>query len=125
MIEKRLLTDLEYTITSTTTIVLSNDIVFEHKNIGLIVVTADNEIVYNLLCEDLKCTVSSQTITLLDKNIELTDSLTIVLQFEEGSDAERLDDITLWNKRQEKLLYRIGEGIEESNRWLKKIYNPE
>jgi hypothetical protein len=122
---KRLLTDNEYTITSTTTIVIDGSISFEHKNIGLIIVTVDNNIVYNFACDDVKCTVVGSIITLVDKEIETTDSLTIVLQFEEGSDLEQLKETTLWNKRQEALLKESLEVQTETLKYIKKLYNPE
>ena len=122
---KKLLTDQEYTITSTSTIKIDSTIKFEAKNLSLILVTASNKIVYNFACDDKKATVSGQTITLVDERILTTDLLTIIMTFEEGSEIERLDDILLWNKRVHNTLVSIVEQQTETNKLLKKIYNHE
>lgn len=122
---KKLLTEEEYTVTSENTIVISNSISFEAKNLNLILVTEDNRIVYNFACDDKKAIVTEQTITLIDETILDTDSLTIIMSFDEGSDIERLEDIILWNTRIESLLQSIVDGQEITNKWLRKIYNPE
>ena len=122
---KKLLSDAEYTITSTTTIVIDIDIKFEHKNISLITQTLSNDIVFNFACEDLRATLLGNTITLVDDVVILGEELSIILSFEEGSSTAELKDITLWNKRQEGLLEELLEEQKLTNKLLKKIYNPE
>ena len=122
---KRLLTDKEYTITSTNTIVIGSSVSFEQKNLNLIIDTVDNRIVYNFACDDKRATVSGQTITLLDETVLTTDSLTIIMSFEEGREIARLDEAILWNKKIHDTLVYLAEGQAETNKLLKKIYNPE
>lgn len=122
---KRLLTDKEYTITGTKTIVIDNEINFEQKNLNLIIDTVDNRIVYNFACDDKRATVLGQIITLLDETVALTDTLTIILSFDQGSEIARLEENILWNSRQEKLLAEMLEEQKITNKILKKIYNPE
>lgn len=88
---KRLLTDAEYTITSTTTIVIASSISFEHKNLALITQTLSNDIVFNFACEDLRATLSGNTITLVNGVVILGEELSIILSFEEGeTEQEKL-----------------------------------
>ena len=122
---KRLLTDQEYTILSTTTIVIDNNIKFKHKNISLITQTLSNDIVFNFACEDLRATLAGNVITLVDETVILGEELSIILSFEEGSSIDKLEDITLWSKRQEGLLTRILEEQKLTNKILNKIYNPQ
>ena len=122
---KRLLTDTEYTVTSTNTIVIDLGISFEQKNLNLIIDTVDNRIVYNFACDDKRATVSGKTITLIDETVLTTDSLTIIMSFDEGSEIEKLEEGILWNKRIHDTLVYLAEGQAETNKILKKIYNPE
>ena len=122
---KRLLSDLEYTISGIDTIIIDSNISFVQKNISLIVKTLTNEIVYNFACEGFSGSVDGNTITLLDKEVSLIDELTIILILEDDSELKELEAVTLWNKRQESLLSRQIELQEETNKYLKKIYNPQ
>ena len=122
---KKLLTDQEYTVTSTSIINIDNSIKFEAKNLSLILDTTDNRIVYNFACEDKRATVVGNTITLLDETILTTDSLTIIMSFDEGSEIEKLDNILLWQKKVLNTLVAQVEQQIETNKLLKKIYNPE
>jgi hypothetical protein len=122
---KKLLSDIEYTITSPTTIVIDPSISFEARNLNLILDTVDNRIVYNFACDDKRATIVGQTITLLDESVLLTDSLTIIMSFDEGSEIEKLQDIVLWNTRIESLLQTFVDQQKITNKYLKKIYNPE
>lgn len=122
---KKLLIDTEYTVTSTTTILVDGNIKFEAKNLSLILDTVDNRIVYNFACEDKRAAVSNNTITLLDETVELTDSLTIIMSFDEGSEIDKLDNIILWNSRIEGILEESLEEQRTTNKYLKKIYNHE
>jgi hypothetical protein len=122
---KRLLTDNEYTIINTTTILIDSSVEFEAKNLNLILDTTDNRIVYNFACEDKRASISGQTITLLDETVELTDSLTIIMSFDEGSEIEKLENLIVWNSRIESLLEESLEEQRITNKYLKKIYNPE
>jgi hypothetical protein len=122
---KRLLTDSEYTVTSDTTITIDSSIAFGAENLNLIIDNTDNRIVYNFACEDLRATVSSQTITLVDTTIDTSDSLTIIMSFEKGDSLDKLDNIILWDSRIESLLKEFLEEQRITNKYLKKIYNPE
>lgn len=122
---KKLLEDTEYTVTSTTTILIDSSINFEAKNLSLIMDTADNRIVYNFACDDKRATILGNIITLLDETILITDSLTIIMSFDEGSQIEKLDNILLWQKKVLDTLVAQVEEQVETNKLLKKIYNPE
>ena len=122
---KKLLLDTEYSITSANTIVIAASISFEQKNLNLIIDTVDNRIVYNFACDDKRATVSGQTITLLDETVLTTDQLTIIMSFEEGSEIAKLEENILWNKRIESILTESLEEQRITNKYLKKIYNPE
>jgi len=121
---KKLLTDEEYTVTSTTTIKIDSSIVFNAKNLNLIIDTVDNRIVYNFACTDKRASVSGQTITLLDNTILTTDSLTIIMSFDEGSEVAKLEENILWTKKIQNLLVNQIEQQKETNKLLQKIYKP-
>ena len=122
---KKLLADTEYTITSTSSIKIDSTISFGPQNLSLIMDTADNRVVYNFACGDKRASISGQIITLLDETILTTDSLTIIMSFEEGSEIARLEENILWNKKIHDTLVYLAEGQVETNKLLKKIYNPE
>jgi hypothetical protein len=122
---KRLLSNTEYTITDINTIIIDNSISFEHKNLSLILDTVDNRIIYNFACDDKRATASGNTIPLLDETILTTDSLTIIMSFDEGSEIEKLESLILWNSKIESLLEESLEEQRITNKYLKKIYNPE
>jgi hypothetical protein len=122
---KRLLTDMEYTIVDINTITIDSTISFTAENLNLIIDTADNRIVYNFACEDLRATVSGQTITLIDTTIDTSDSLTIIMSFEEGSEIAKLEENISWNKKIQDALTSMIELQTETNKILKKISNPE
>lgn len=121
---KKLLTDTEYNITSTTTIKIDSSIVFNAKNLSLIIDTVDNRIVYNFACADKRASVSGQIITLLDSTILITDSLTIIMSFDEGSEVAKLEENILWTKKIQNLLVTQIEQQKETNKLLQKIYKP-
>jgi hypothetical protein len=47
------------------------------------------------------------------------------MSFDEGSEIEKLQDIVLWNTRIESLLQTFVDQQKITNKYLKKIYNPE
>jgi len=111
---KRLLTDTEYTITSTTTIAIDSSISFKHKNISLITQTLSNDIVFNFACEDLRATLSGNVITLVDETIILGEELSIILSFEEVKDNK----VTEANSH---LLKEILTQLKINNEYLSDI----
>lgn len=122
---KKILTDTEYTITSNKTISIKNTISFTAKNLSLILVTSSNKIVYNFACDDKRATVSNNIITLVDNTISLTDKLTIILSYSDEEQTEKLNDISVLNYKIESILNDILEEQRITNKYLKKIYNPE
>lgn len=122
---KRLLLDSEYTIVDSNTITINSSITFTAENLNLIIDTVDNRIVYNFACEDLRATVSGQVITLVDATIDLTDSLTIIMSFQEESALDILDSMDLGTKRLVTALNNMVEQQMETNKYLRKMYNPE
>ena len=121
---KKLLEDTEYTVTSTTTIIIDSSIKFGAKNLSLIMDTVDNRVVYNFACEDKRASISGQIVTLLDETILTTDSLTIIMSFDEGSEVAKLEENILWTKKIQNLLVNQIEQQKETNKLLKKIYKP-
>lgn len=122
--EKRLLNNEEYTITSSTTIEISHTISFEAKNLSIILVTSNNNIIYNFACTDLKVSITNQIITLLDAEINVTDSLTIIMIFENKDAISKLEENILWTKKIQNLLVNQIEQQKETNKLLQKIYKP-
>jgi hypothetical protein len=123
---KKLLLDTEYTIIDSKTIEINNQIKFKAKNLNLILITKDNKIVYNFACDDKRATIDGQVISLIDEEIaDITNSLTIIMSFDEGSEIAKLNENILWNKRIEHILTHLLEEQVITNKYLKKLYNPE
>jgi len=111
---KKLLTDEEYTITSTNTIAIDPSIKVKHKNLSLITQTLSNNIVFNFACEDLRATLSGNVITLVDETIILGEELSIILSFEEVKDNK----VTEANSH---LLKEILTQLKINNEYLSDI----
>lgn len=123
---KKLLLDTDYTIIDSKNIEINNKIEFTAKNLNLILITKDNKIVYNFACDDKRADVDGQIITLVDEEIsDISSKLTIIMSFDEGSEIARLDKNILWNKRIEHTLTDLLKEQVTTNKYLKKLYNPE